>query len=236
MELPTERDYLSHVAFDSVIFGFSGEKLKILIMKYFNTGLFALPGGFVKYNEDLEDAVRRGLNERTGLKNIYLEQFQTFGNLKRYQPEIMKAILKANGLAPDSSHWMLERFISIAYYALINYKQVIPKPDQLSDSIDWYEINELPKLMLDHGNIVEKALQTLRDNLERKLIGINLLPKQFTMRELQQVYEAVLGEKLRRTSFQRKMLALGILKRHEKQYSGKSHKAPYLYSFEERNQ
>ncbi|MGB5203518.1 MAG: NUDIX hydrolase, partial [Eudoraea sp.] len=119
----------------------------------------------------------------------------------------------------------------VAYYALINYDEVNPKPDALSDSINWYAIDELPPLMMDHQEIVEKALQVLRVNLDRKLISMNLLPPKFTMKQLQQVYEAILGEKLRRTSFQRKMLAMDILQRHEKLFQGKAHKAPYLYSF-----
>ncbi|RFS14370.1 NrtR DNA-binding winged helix domain-containing protein [Emticicia sp. C21] len=229
-----ERKYLPHIAYDSVIFGFSGNQLKILIMKYHNTGLFALPGGFVKIDEDLNTAVRRGLKERTGLDNIYLEQFYTFGDVSRYQAGAMKTILEANGHHVPENYWMLDRFISVAYYALINYEKVVPKPDALSDSCDWYSLDKLPPLMQDHNQIVEKALQTLRDNLERKLVSVNLLPSLFTMNELQKVYEAILGEKLRRTTFQRKILSLNILDRHDKQYSGKAHKAPYLYSFKEK--
>lgn len=225
--------YISHIAYDSVIFGFSGDKLKILILEYHNTELFALPGGFVKLTEDLNDAVRRGLEERTGLKNIYLKQFYTFGSIKRYQSEIMKTILEANGFdsADQEYSWMLDRFITVAYYALINYKDVIPKPDELSDSCKWYAIDQLPPLMLDHSEIVAKAIKTLRENLDRNLVGRNLLPEKFTMKELQQVYEAILGVKLRRTTFQRKMLSMDLLVRHEKQYSGRAHKAPFLYSF-----
>ena len=228
---PSGRGYLRHIAYDSVVFGFSGEKLKILLIKYHNTGLYALPGGFVKDDEDLNDAVRRGLKERTALENIYLEQFYAFGDRKRHHPQTLRTILKANGFNPSSAHWLLDRFISIAYYALINYNDVIPKPDSLSDSCEWYELGKLPRLMLDHRTIVQKALETLRNNLDRQLVGKNLLHRRFTMSELQKVYEAILGEKLHRTNFQRKMLSLGILKRHEKQFSGKAHKAPYLYSF-----
>nr|ACN58837.1 hypothetical protein AKSOIL_0222 [uncultured bacterium BLR12] len=224
-------EFVKHVAYDSVVFGFSGEKLKILLLEYHNTGLFALPGGFVRRDENLNDAVKRGLQERTGINNIYLEQFYTFGDVDRFQPEVMHGILKANGHKPTKDHWLLDRFITVAYYALINYNDVIPAPDALSDSCTWYDIKKLPKLILDHGKIVEKALETLRLNLDRKIVGINLLPARFTMKELQQVYEAILDEKLRRTSFQRKMLSLDILERHEKQYSGKAHKAPYIYSF-----
>ena len=201
-------------------------------MKYHNTGLFALPGGFVKHDEDLNDAVRRGLKERTGLDDIYLEQFYAFGSVARYKPEVMEAIMKANNQTLDGYSWLLDRFISVAYYALINYEEVVPTPDALSDSCDWYALDELPNLMLDHSIIVTKALQTLRDNLERKLVGINLLPTLFTMKELQQVYEAILGEKLHRGTFQRKVLSMGILKRHEKHFSGAANKAPFLYSFE----
>jgi 8-oxo-dGTP diphosphatase len=225
------KGYLQHVAYDSVVFGFSGEKLKILIMKYHNTGLFALPGGFVKHDEDLNDAVRRGLKERTGLDDIYLEQFYAFGSVARYKPEIMETIMKANNQVLEQHSWLLDRFISVAYYALINYEDVVPTPDALSDSCDWYALDELPNLMLDHAEIVARALQTLRDNLERKLVGMNLLPTLFTMKELQKVYEAILGENLHRGTFQRKILSLGILKRHEKQFSGAAHKAPFLYSF-----
>jgi ADP-ribose pyrophosphatase YjhB (NUDIX family) len=228
---PVQREFLPHIAYDSVVFGFSGNELKILIMEYHNTKLFALPGGFVRMDENVNDAVRRGLKERTGLDNIYLEQFYTFGDVDRFQPEVMRTILEANGYADESNHWMLDRFLSIAYYALINYKDVIPKPDALSDSCQWYPVDALPPLIFDHARIVQKALQTLRDNIDRKLEGVQLLPPLFTMKDLQQVYEAILGEKLHRSAFQRKILSLEILQRHEKQFSGKAHKAPFLYSF-----
>lgn len=231
MKVPSSEDFLPHIAYDSVIFGFSGEQLKILIMEYHNTGLYALPGGFVRRAENLNEAVSRGLKERTGLDQLYLEQFYTFGDRSRYDPGVMKTILEANGYHPEPDHWMLDRFISVAYYALIDYEKVAPTPDTLSDSVDWYAMDELPPLILDHRQIVDRALQTLRDNLDRKLVGINLLPPKFTMKELQKVYEAVMGESIRRTSFQRKMLSRGLLKRHGKRYSGKSHRAPYLYSF-----
>ena len=229
MNLPNAEEFLPHISYDSVIFGFSGKNLKILILEYHNTGWYALPGGFVGRGEDLDEAAKQGLFERTGLENIYLEQFYTFGNLKRFDPNVMKTILKAHEPEVSSDHWLLGRFISVAYYALIDYEKVKPKPDALSDSIAWYEINQLPDLILDHKDIIAKALKALRTNLNENLK--NLLPDKFTMKDLQQVYEAILGEKLRRTSFQRKMLSLEILDRHEKLYAGKSHKAPFLYSF-----
>lgn len=231
MKLPGEDEYLTHIAYDSVVFGFSGSSLNILIMEYHNTGYLALPGGFVRRHENLNDAVRRGLYERTGLKDIYLEQFYTFGSIQRYQSEIMENILKANGLQIPEKHWMLERFISVAYYALINHEKVVLQPDILSDAIKWVPLDDIPPLILDHNRIIEKALEALRENVEKKLIGVNLLAHKFTMKELQKVSEAILGRPLHRGAFQRKVLSQGILRRHDKLYSGKAHKAPYLYSF-----
>lgn len=226
-----DEDYIPNLSYDSVIFGFNGEQLKILILEYHNTGLFALPGGFVKRHESLDDAVKRGVLERTGLDKIYLEQFHTFGSLTRSDSDVMKRILLGNSFDLDTNKWMLDRFISVAYYALINYDKVTLKPDLLSDSINWYAIDELPPLMMDHEKMVDKALDVLRNNIEKKLVGMNLLPSKFTMKQLQQVYEAILGENLRRTTFQRRILGMNILERHEKLYQGKAHKAPYLYSF-----
>jgi len=231
MELPSASDYYPHIAYDSVIFGFSEKKLKILVMEYKSTGIFALPGGFVKKGENLDDAVKRGLKDRTGLENIYLEQFHTFGSADRSDPGFMRRILDAHGYEYDDRHWMLDRFFTVAYYALINHSEVTLHAGPLSDSIDWYEISKLPPLMQDHRDIVDMAIRVLRENLDRKLIGGNLLPPYFTMKELQRVYESILGSEIRRTTFQRKMLSLGILERHDKRYNGKAHKAPYLYSW-----
>jgi 8-oxo-dGTP diphosphatase len=231
--LPSKKlpPFLPHIAYDSVVFGFADGQLKVLVMKYQQTNLYALPGGFVKADEDLDEAVQAGLKERTGLDQIYLEQFHVFGSVDRHQPEVMRKILLANGLSLEKNAWMMERFLSVGYYALISIEDVVLKPDALSDFIGWYDLRKLPRLMLDHQRIVDKALQTLRENLERKLSGVNLLPRYFTMNELQMVYESILDEKMHRGAFQRKMLGLGILQRHEKQYSGGAHRAPYLYSF-----
>jgi 8-oxo-dGTP diphosphatase len=228
---PKKEDYLSHIAFDSVIFGFNGKELKILVLEYQNTGLFALPGGFVKRNESLDEAVTKGVVERTGIDDLYLEQFHTFGDLNRFDSKAMERILRMNGLDIKAHEWLLDRFISIAYYALINFEEVNPVPDALADSIDWYSLDELPPLMMDHEIIVQKALDTLRENLDKKLLGMNLLPEKFTMKELQNVYEKIMGEPFKRTAFQRKMLAANALIRHEKRFTGGAHRAPYLYSF-----
>jgi len=228
---PENKKFIPNLSFDCVIFGFNGKMLKILLLEYHNTGLFALPGGFIKSDQSLDDAAKQGVKDRTGLENVYLDQFYIFGDLHRADPEHMRRILTANNDNTEENQWMLGRFLTVGYYALINYEEVTLTPDDYSDSIDWYDIDDLPSLMMDHNHIVMKALQVLRNNLSEKLIGMNLLPQKFTMKQLQLVFEAILDQKLRRTSFQRKMLSLDVLERHEKLFQGKAHKAPFLYSF-----
>ncbi|WP_127139006.1 NUDIX hydrolase [Flagellimonas oceanensis] len=230
--LPSEDKYLTNVSYDTVIFGFTGEELKILILEYQNSGLFALPGGYIRRDENLLDAAKKGVMKRTGLKKIHLEQFHTFGKLNRSNPEPSKQIAKGLGYEMPENHWVLDRFITIGYYSLINYNLVKPTPNKFSDSINWYSINNLPPLMMDHEEIVNKALEAIKNDLGTKLFGTNLLPEKFTMKELRKVYETILNKKLRRTTFQRKILGMDILKRHEKLYTGAANKAPYLYSFD----
>ncbi|SNR74383.1 ADP-ribose pyrophosphatase YjhB, NUDIX family [Maribacter sedimenticola] len=225
------KNFIPNLSFDCVIFGFNGKLLKILVLEYHNTGFFALPGGFIEVDQSIDEAAKKGVKDRTGLDNVFLEQFHVFGEVDRADPEHMRQILIANNDLTEENEWMLDRFNTVGYYALINYEEVTPTPDQFSDSIGWYAIDELPDLMMDHNQIVEKALIVLRNNLSEKLIGMNLLPPKFTMKQLQSVFEAILDQKLRRTTFQRKMLSLDILERHEKLFQGKAHKAPYLYSF-----
>ena len=224
-------NFIPHLSFDCVIFGFNGTQLKILVLEYHDTNLFALPGGFIGLNQNLQEAVELGVKERTGLDNVYLDQFQVFGSLERSDPQAMKKILVANDEDLEENKWMLERFVTVGYYALINYEKVTLVPDHLSDSIEWYSIDELPELMMDHNTIVIKALETLRKNIDEKIVGMNLLPAKFTMKQLQKVYEVILDQSLRRTTFQRKILSMDILQRHEKHFTGTAHKAPYLYSF-----
>ncbi|MFN3488212.1 MAG: NUDIX hydrolase, partial [Emticicia sp.] len=211
---------LPSVSIDCVTLGFHNNQLKILLLKYKNTEYYALPGGFINMDEDLEDAAQRILEERTGLRNIYLEQFYVFGNKNRRNDEIHKQIMAGWGIEMKPTHFLLNRFISIGYYALIDFSKAAPSPDELSDSCKWYDLDKIPTLMFDHNEIFRKALETLRLMIDDRLIGFNLLPETFTMNELQNLYETILGEKLVRSNFQRKMLGLGILERIEKKMTG----------------
>lgn len=231
----TGKGYLPGLAIDTVIFGFHDGELKVLLLTYKNTDFLALPGGFVYDNEDINDAARRVLLHRTGLQDIFLEQFYTFGDKKRHDTQPLRTIMAARGFFPQEDHWLLQRFVSIGYYALVDFTKAVPAPDSISDSCDWFSMAELPNLMQDHALIIGKALMTLQANLDQKLIGFNLLPEQFTMSELQNLYETILNKKLLRAAFQRKILGLDVLERVAKKWTGGAHKAPYLYKFIARN-
>ena len=223
---------MAGISIDCVIFGYHVGELKILVLEYKKTGLFALPGGFIKKNQSLHGAAEHVLFKRTGLSNIYLNQFHTFGSLERSDPAPMKKLMENNDLQLPENHWLYQRFISVGYYALVDYKKAEPVPDLFSDSCKWYDVNELPELILDHKNIFEKAFEQLRDNIDHKAVGLNLLDKTFTMAELKKLYETILDKKLHRTGFHRKMMNSGRLKRLGKKKTGKAHRSPFLYKFE----
>ncbi len=223
--------FLPGLAVDCVIIGYHERELKILVMEYQNTNLYALPGGFIKKTEDLNEAAHRVLKERTGLDDIYLKQFHTFGKRGRNDTGAMKIIMESNGIEPEEDHWLLRRFVSVGYVALVDYKKVDPKAGFFSDACAWYDIDSLPSLIQDHENIVKKALLYLRNHVDSELIGANLLVDTFTMKDLQKLHETILGERLNRTGFHRKMINSGYLERLGKKKTGKAHRSPYLYRF-----
>lgn len=230
-EVDFESVYLPGIAVDTVIFGFHEEQLMVLLLKYENTNSYSLPGGFIKKEESLNDAASRVLKYRTGLSNIFLEQFYCFGDIARHDTSFFKTIMKAKGVEPTSNHFLLSRFISVGYYALVDFTKAVPTTDLLADECKWHPLKDLPPLIQDHSRIIKKALSALREDLDKKLVGFNLLPETFTMGELQSLYETILGTTFLRTSFQRKILSLEILERIEKKFTGAANKAPYLYKF-----
>lgn len=227
-----QEHFLPSVSIDNVVFGFHDNMLKVLLLQAkTNNNVWGLPGGYVHQEEEIEDAAIRILKSRTNLQEIYLQQFHTFGSTARTKIAMQKEVF--NALAPDipADAWFTKRFISIGYYALVEYDKVVPRADEFSSQCSWHELHNLPELIFDHKPIIEKALQALRIQLNRQPIGYNLLPGEFTLGNLRAVYETILGRTLDRANFNRKILGYGVLEKKEKLYSGRAHKAPYLYSF-----
>lgn len=223
--------YLRHVSVDNVIFGFYQNNLKVLLLKSKYAGLWSLSGGFILKDEPIDNSAQRILKERTGLEKIFLQQFHVFSDPGRSTKKVNQQFLKNIGVSLDKS-WMFERFITIGYYALVNFTKVKPAPDNISQSCEWFSIDNLPEMMLDHRDIIDEALKSLRLQLYSHPIGYNLLEQKFTMPELQKLYETILDKKLDRRNFQRKIISTGIVKKLKETKKGVAHKAPFYYKFD----
>ena len=203
------------VTVDVVLFTFSEGELRTLLIQRAGppfAGQWALPGGFVRMDESLDDAAQRELLEETGVRDVYLEQLYTFG-----EP----------GRDPRG------RVITVVYFALLSEDQaarmVVRGGDDAQDA-RWWNVDALPDLAFDHKPIVDYALQRLRWKLEWTALGFLLLPAQFTLSELQSVYETVLKEALDKRNFRRKILAADILEESGGYREG-DHRPAKLYRF-----
>lgn len=223
--------FMPGLSVDNVIFGFHENQLKVLLLESRNGRDWMLPGGYILKSESVDDAASRILCDRTGLKKVYLQQFAVFGDPERSRESIVKELMRSMGLDQKANAWFLQRFITIGYYALVEFDKVKPIPDEFSLSCSWHESENLPPLIYDHRAIVKSAQLAMRQHLNYQPIGYSLLPESFPLKSLQAIYETILNRKLDRPNFNRKMLSLGILEKKEKLFSGGAHKAPFLYSF-----
>lgn len=230
--LDNKEDYQPSLSIDCVIFGFHDNQLKVLLIKTKYSHEWALPGGFVPVDEDIDDAAVSVLYGRTGLKGIFLRQFATFGAVKRNSIDRSNRVLNFYGIPLDEGKWYASRFVTVGYYALVDFLQAVPQPEGKDEIVEWIDHHAVPDLILDHREILDKALETLRMELNLMPVGYNLLPEKFTIPELQKLYETILGRKLDRRNFLRKITAIGILTKLDEKKSNVAHKAPNLYSFD----
>lgn len=201
------------VTVDIVIFTITDNDLKVLLIKrkgppYQN--FWAIPGGFVKIDESLEEAAFRELKEETGVSDVYLEQLYTFGDPRR-DPRT--------------------RVITVAYFALINSEKLELYASTDAEEVRWYSTKELPSLAFDHSKIMDYAITRLRYKLEYTSAGFQLLPEEFTLSELQRVYEVILDKKLDKRNFRKKILSLNILEDTGKKIMKTLHRPARLYRF-----
>lgn len=224
------RRCLPHVSVDCVVFGFHDGQLRVLLTRWRGTGIWALPGGYVLRRESLDAAAARILLARTGLARIFLRQFQTFGGVHRREHQV-RTLLSAIGVTTPADSWPLQRVVSVGYLALVDFARVRPQTDYVSDRCEWRLLTRLPPLAFDHRVIIRSALASLRAAVDSPALARNLLPRQFTMPELQRVHEGILGRPLDRRNFQKRMIAAGIVERLPERRTGGAHRSPYLYRF-----
>lgn len=202
------------VTVDCVIFGYEKNSLKLLLIKRALEpfkGKWALPGGFVKMDETLDEAAQRELTEETGLQQVYMEQMFTFGAIDR-DPR--------------------DRVISIAYLALVNLSDAAQvKGDTDAEEAAWYDVNELPKLAFDHQEIVKLALERLRGKITYQPIVFELLPKKFVFSDLENIYATILQMDINRRNFRTKMMATGLIEELNEYMTNVSFRPPKLYRY-----
>jgi len=230
--IDNSENYQPGLSIDCVIFGFHDNQLKVLLIKVERAAKWSLPGGFIPVDQDIDTAANTVLNGRTGVEGVFLRQFATFGKVKRNEQHFDKKILEYLQIEEEKGKWLTRRFVTIGYYALVDFSKILPNPMNRYEVVEWIDHKEVPELILDHREILDKALDTLRVELNLMPIGYNLLPEKFTIPELQKLYETILDKKLDRRNFLRKITNIGILMKLDEKKSNVAHKAPNLYSFD----
>lgn len=200
------------VAVDCIIFGFDSENLKLLLFKRKVeplSGCWSLIGSFMKNDLSIKDGAKQILLESTGLENVYLEELKTYGDIER-DP--------------------FQRVISIGYFSLIQINAFNKKIVEQFDA-RWFNLDEIPDLILDHGKMVEDAIVKLRARARYQPIGFNLLPEYFTILDLQKLYESIYQKELDSRNFRKKIISFDILTKTDLKDKSNSKKGAFLYKF-----
>lgn len=206
---------MDSITIDCCIFSFQKGDFKILLVQHgegIQKGKWGLPGGWIEYDEDIDDAANRLLENLTGLKDIYLEQVKAFGNPSRFP---------------------LGRVITIGYYALINSENFNIKAGFTASEAKWIKVNEISDLIYDHNEILDESLSHLQEKVRRAPIGFNLLPEKFTLLQLMELYQQILDIEMDKSNFRRKFLKMKLLQDAGDKQEGVSHRAAKLYRFDE---
>lgn len=213
-QIPIDKFFQFGLSVDCVVFGYQDGKLKVLLIKrgadpYI--GKWALPGDLVYPNEDIEVAARRILMDLTAIDNLYLEQTRVYGQVDRHP---------------------IGRVITTGYYALINVDDYDPQASAWADSVYWVDVNNIPPLAFDHNKILDHAIETIRFRVRHLPVGFNLLPKKFTLGNLQELYEALLDEKYDKANFRKRILSMNMLLSLQENQKDVPHRPARLYSFD----
>ncbi len=219
-----------HISVDCVIFGFDEGTLKVLLIErekvpniHLGGHKLKLPGSLISENVDLDNSAIRTLKELTGLENIYLKQYSVFGDPDRLTPrEDLEWLRKTSGIR-------VGRVVTIAYYSLIKISE-----STITEKTIWNPVNDLPELIFDHNHIIEEALENLRKEIRNRPLCFELLPKKFTLRQMQNIYESILNVNLDNRNFRKKLRHLDFLVPLPEKEKRVNHKPAQLYRFDKK--
>ncbi len=202
------------LSIDCIVFGFDENELKVLLirskMKPYE-GKWSLIGDMLTTDEGLDEAAQRILTYRTGLSDMFLKQFKTFGDVSRHP---------------------MGRVITIGYYALIKIQDYQLQEESLKNEAHWHSISNIPDLAFDHNTILRSAIKVLQKKIREEPIGFALLPKKFTLRELQKLYESILDHPIDKRNFRKKILNMDLLTDLDEYQSDVPHRPGKLYAFD----
>lgn len=204
---------IENMSVNCVIFGFSDNTLKIVLVKRSNSpfmGEWALPGGFLLIGEEPDTSSERVLHETTGVKEVYMEQVETFGGVNRF---------------PD------KHVFSIGYYALVKPEMLTFSSGIDTDDVKWFDINKIPTLPFDHENIISKSLEKLRNKIKIEPIIFDLLNDKFTIPQIQSLYEGISGNETDRRNFRKRLLRNKLVIDLDEKDTNNTKRAAKLYSF-----
>jgi 8-oxo-dGTP diphosphatase len=221
---------IKEVSVDCVMFGFHADELKVLLLKW-NDLDWSLPRGRIYKAELIAEAASRVLKETTGIEDVFLQQFHTFGAANRYQnynADQTNRLLKNKSKGKVEQELFHESIISIGFYALVDFEKVTPN---LTHAYQWCEISAIPDLLFDHNDMIELALVALRKDL-RYLPIAKLLPQKFTLREMQKLYETILNRTFDRRNFHKLLMSYDFLIKLPEKKIGTANKSPHLYQID----
>jgi len=228
--------YLKNVAVDNVIFGYHDKELKVLLQRPIVVDKWTVTGGYIRKTESIEDAAIRIAFARTGLRDLYLQQFRAFGNPERvvdssFSPKQLSELL---GAKIPADIWVFNYFVAVGFYTLTEFSKVQVRKAELDAECRWWTVNELPSMLFDHQLQITEALKALRLHIAHYPIGYELLPEKFTLPEIHALYETILGKSLDDRNFSRRLTATGIIVKLKETKKIGAHRSPFLYKFDKK--
>jgi len=234
-ELFTNSDqYLRNVSVDNVIFGYHEKELKVLLQRPFPIDKWTVTGGYIKRTESIEEAAKRIAHDRTGLRDLYLQQFHAFGNPRRVADNGFTAqyLSQITGFDVPVDAWIFDYFVSVGFYTLTEFSKVDVRKSEAEAECKWWPVGDLPSMLFDHATIVNEALNALRLHIAHYPIGYELLEEKFTLPEIHNLYQTILGKVLDDRNFTKKLTATGIITKLKETKRIGAHRSPFLYKFD----